>query len=688
MSHETIQVVSLSGSALNSALGTNKEIDALKFDANTQWLHSTFVSYTGKHYKIIDSFDLAYRHSYETIEHNIEKARKEQQELGSLDPVPNEHVPNIDEPIGEQKLEIYEEDQLLDWYTRRCPKGYEKWYDVAKELKETISNSLAQDKGKNISYRIYQLRTIFFKQSILEGNITFWGQLIEAAKNHPKDMVKPHEIGNVVRDRMARNRLNLVFKDDPEGRYDQEMSFEDYLDTLNPKFADRVKWYREIRDWLIGYDNWRKERTRREVCAAIMRSKRDNPWGEQAYWEHVLRIRRILEGWKIFPPDFAIKNRYDGPLDEESVERVVQNLRDHPLKGRREMIRWYIELNKRVVQKYSQKNGPGKKRVTPEESKGNLPMLIEYGTFYTSWIHFRYGFTLLEAVEIAYFGRTHKIDPDLKVSDYASNFQSMLQSYLNTETEIRGFPNLDMQPDAVNMLLGNKNLSQAQAKTIGVHREIHERLDSIDKRNRFKEDCKRRQIAGLHTVTYEEWLHNPSGDQNSAKESWITGQKLMPGMYTAVYVENTNSKHYRRITKLRNDIKKKFQPGELQKTPEGAIEEEDEKEPTVKCSVCSKQGTREEMKKVHMHAEHMKAFWAYAARSRAKDKEQTKDEETAEAQKEGILKRKYANLTNTIMSWAELEDSKEIAQRIKKWAKRRKINKSEVSHDVSESEDE
>lgn len=326
--------------------------------------------------------------------------------------------------------------------------------------------------------------------------------------------------------------------------------------------------------------------------------------------------------------------------------------------------------------------------MTPDEARENYPSLVEYATFNQRWVKYNdKDFSFLEVVEIAYFGKTHMIPPDVTVAQYEASFKALIQKYNETTEEIEGFPSIvEWSSGTMDTFFHNRQLTSAQNKAVGFMVVIYEKQQDIVKKAHWKQENIARQEAQQSALTYEEWLSIPNFAANISKKSWATGRLLPPGNYTTTVVESSKDPYYRKLMRLQHTIRDKFKQSEFKEPPSANEKDNEGGELFIKCSVCGKEGPETEMDHLYMHHSHKTNFWAWS--SRVRSKEGTNDpEKPPVAVADLTIKRKYNSLLQTIQKWSEAPDSEslDIMKKMRGLVKRRKIGESEWIGDSPES---
>lgn len=524
-------------------------------------------------------------------------------------------------------------------------------------------------------------RRLFFRDQAVEGVPEYWDALIDQACSSATDRVKPAEVGKKIEKASTRKRLGLCDEFGVDMSVDKDMEFDEYVTTIALEHKPRVESYISVRDWINRYGPWSQEKTPEQVYRFHARRNTNNPWGRQAYWEKISQLRRILEGWKIKPLK-EIKP-LDEEVDEEKITNTLSLINAHPLKSRPEMIKWYVAVNRRALSQSRQKVALGKRKVSSEEARDNYPSLIEYAAFHHHWVKFRdRAYTFLEAVEIAYFDRSYRIDADMTVQEYKTAFSAIIVRLKETPREIRSFPHIpEWSEGTMVSLFHGKSLDTARSRAIGLLHDIYVNQQDIVRKTKWQQENKAREEAQQPPLTFEDWAIIPERTPSGPQPSWFTGVMLESHQQARVIVEGTNAPSYRRAMRLRAKAHEKFK-NDAKKTefkePQSAIakeEEEDEEEEEVKCAACGVNGMTDDMFSVHMHKKHKKRFWSWAFRLKGQQ-----NEESEEITELTNLKRTHNNLLQTIARWAQCPDdqSLEVLRKIKGMAKRRNLEPSDV----------
>lgn len=441
--------------------------------------------------------------------------------------------------------------------------------------------------------------------------------------------------------------------------------------------------YLTLSEWIIGFFGWRIQKTLAEIRRYKLRRSRGNFWGKKIYYENLLGIRRILESWKIKPP--KVLKPYQPALVDEHLATFLQGISSHILAQNQRMRSWYCEINNKALALHEQKATTGKKRVTPTSAHVLLEKDAEYATMYTPWINFRgTAYTVLEAVEIAEFGRTHKIPPEMTSEQYQVSFVALLSELGASEDEIQGFPKVIgwNQPTLNAILLTLATRKPHYARAFKTMFDIHSKQIQVANLKKWKEDNNLREAAGQHPLSFDDWLNLPTSS-DGPKESWITGNILPPHTYQMVPVEATGHDDYKTVIGIRSKIR----AGWSKKTKDAESQEE-----VVKCVVCHEKDLVSAMDHPYMHKTHRVAFQKYTSRVRGKGANQDDQgennnnnteiltppptpmmgvENTTNKRSRVDYKPKYDSVLQTISRWADLDDPEEIAARVKEFKRRR-----------------
>jgi hypothetical protein len=301
-------------------------------------------------------------------------------------------------------------------------------------------------------------------------------------------------------------------------------------------------------------------------------------------------------------------------------------------------------------------------------------------SLYQRWI--KYGgkdYNLLEAVEIAYYGKTHLISPEMAVSQYQGIFKALLLKHQEATEEIESFPDIkEWSNGTMDTLFHTRKLSPAQAKAVGLMSGIYERQQELVKRTQWKAENLSREEAQQPPLTFDEWQSIPSFSVGIPRESWATGRMLQPGNYTTVCVETSKDPYYRKLTRMRHAFKDSIKKSEYKEPQSAADKDEEDNELFCKCSVCGVNSPESDMEHIWMHTSHKRPFWAWSARVRARE---PNAEETTSPDASDTYKRKYNSLMTTLQKWSETPDasSAEIMKKMRALVKRRKVSETEWS---------
>lgn len=560
-------------------------------------------------------------------------------------------------------------------------RAHNKLYKFA----NAIRNYMLTKPRPHLGAQIKLLRDTYFpSQTEPRG---FWGQIIKEAEQSPGDLVKPIKLLETLNKTSFKKKFGLISIKGESLPSESEMTFDQFADMLTGDLTQRAEGYKIVENWILSFPPWRAPKTLAQIARFEARRNVSTPWGEQTHWEQIIKLRRLLEGWRINPTE--VITAYPDPLDEDSLEAVLCLEPTHPLSLNPQMIPWFLDVNGRAYNLKRQKLKIGRKRVTTTEAVEQYHKQAEYATFFFPWIKFRNStYTTLEAVEIAYYGRTHRIDPDLTVTQFRTLFTSFLSQYESTNEELSPFPRVrDWNESMNNQLLNDLAQNQEQyAKSLGIMFVIHQRQEEITELNTWKQSNIKRGLAQQHPLDLDEWRQLPHIISGAPRVSWYTGRSLPASMYHLVSVENSLHPDYRKIMREKNKNADRWTVPKQPSTEE-VEEEEKEQEVPIKCDMCGEESAKKEFDTINIHKSHHSAFYSYAHRYRrgagGKDQTSVKEEplivKPPDVVSEASYKRKFESLLQTVRRWGDHADD-EIVRKVKAYNKRKKIE--EINNSV------
>ena len=684
------RIVFLGGISAPCIIEKNSRYEKVKFAQQTNWLRQSFTTPEGTYMPLPKMFEKAYQKTESEIMGLIARAVLEQKMLatpvqqlavqhlsvaGNTAPIRQPSLPeapaSIQEPdttdVGTSNMNAesdrqpfvagnpasddltIEDDVLLfEWYATTCPQTHSNWFLLVDEL---VSHSKSK-KAVLLADMIKIMRENLFASSNAEIGIAFWKKLIDHAYRN-RDTVNPSEMSKEI-DKFSTKKLLGLLPDtvNPASTHQPEtMSFSDYLGTIDPEFKERVKAHAQLLNWLMAFYGWKEKKKKTHLLRYLNRKDESTPSGKQCYWENILRLHRLLDGWKIVPPKDIT------PLDEDDVtfEKVQNTLHDetsHPLKGNTKMIEWFVAVNKRILEKTRKNNKTGKKRVTPDDSKGNNLLILQHSTCYSRWIESNgRKMTLLEVVENSQFGGTHFALPEMNPTEHVSYFSMLLNNIKSTKKMLPGFPaSIEINEGVASQYINYRQLPKPEAVAFGALKVIYSNQKETLKRDAFKKQNESREAASLPPLSFHEWEAVPAS-YDVPRESWLTGRKLNPGCYTTVIVESSNDPKYETIRRLRVNTKTKFLNPDANPTEESEFESRTiENTKTNNCAICQETIEKTDLKVLHVHKAHMGNFYTWATRKRQKGIKSSEEDE---------YKMKYTKLINTIKKWAKEDDDSE-----------------------------
>ena len=533
-------------------------IDQNKFVDRSKWLTDyNIFRLDGTPILIPEAFEQAYQFSTDDLEKQISEIITEN---CNLDP-PIQSYDDV--PIEKQQLGSEEENALLEWYFQTRPTHCYFQDDVYnKSIKELIPIST-----RSIGKIVKCLREKFFRV-LYPSN--YWEKLIANAhvtmgdKISPLTVFKEYQLPETQIVKLGLNSLSE----------DASMTFDNYLDLVpaetfdfpyhsNPKSGEtRLNRYKSELEWILQFRNWKKSKTLTQIQRFKLRCTKDNPWGKKIALENTLWIRRRLESLKIKPPKNV--DPYPEPLDIEKIAPILdQQYVDHIFKRLPNMIPWYCEVNNKILSLRPIPSSRSKKaKIIPNEYE-ILKKKAEYATFYDQWIRLdnywvkfqddnqavqlhNLSFSVLEAVEIAYYGKTYGIIPELTTQKYQIIFENLILKYSQPE-EIQNFPvipnwNAEFQDSMLNTL---QQCQPQYSMALRIMFKIQQQQKKIKDNIALSIANNQRQAAQLELLTRDQWEDIKGDHLGEAKKSWITGNMLSPGNYQMVLVESSNHQDYR-----------------------------------------------------------------------------------------------------------------------------------------------
>lgn len=601
---------------------------------HTGWLTLPIELPNEEQLSVRQALDLAFVMRFDVMDRKMREAR----DLAKITPISGE---DLTEPIGDAPMDTVDEELMLDWYKRLCPRIGTRWQDTA----DYMCNYMK--KHKRLTDRIKELRLRCFAAfSSPEIHKWFWEKMIIGAAVS-KDKVDPEPLFCYVLSRSVEEQLKKGLV---------AAKFEDYIEIVEPHVQfvrDTRPMYVGIKQWAMTYEVWRATRTKGQLCRyKAMRVHSSHPLGAQMHWERLMRLRRALMAWTIRPPSEL--TTLPASWEKRQVVSAVDLNTDCSLHDEKRHLKvdWFWE----VLQPDSRRHPKMTKRNMSENRVELLEKEAEYATFYSFWLNYMdRPYTVLEAVEIAYFGFIHKIEADEPQEEYALAMDNLLKMYEACDTKIPGFPPIREWAAQMLQSMLNRKYTDAECKALGVMHKIYLQQAKIDELQRFKDYNERQVIAGQRDISYEEWQALPT-DLKTNKISYLTGAMLVPGQYSIVAVENSsNNRIYRLIQRMKKNLMKELS------LPD---EEELKQQPAQKvhCEVCNDELCQDEAAHLMVCPKHVSAVRKMKNRKHA-----------GEVKADVRYAAHEKHFVQLVDEWAHADlDLCELKARMKLWVKRRK----------------